>query len=82
VEAEGASASFTSVGGQAGFRVIGGASFRLHQSAGGASHTGAANGDSALTRLGLGGAVSATCRPGIEHRPYLAVNNRWYKFSA
>jgi hypothetical protein len=80
---KGASASFTSVGGQAGFRVIGGSLIPVSISLQvGASHTGAANGDSALTRLGLGGAVSVNVpTPGLSIEPYLAVNNRWYKFS-
>jgi len=80
---KGDSASFTSVGGQAAFRVIGGSLIPVSISLQvGAMHAGAANGDSALTRLGLGGAVSVNVpTPGLSIEPYLAVNNRWYKFS-
>jgi hypothetical protein len=80
---KGASDNYTSFGGQAAFRVIGGSlipvSISLQVNA---ARTGAANGDSALTRLGLGGAVSVNVpTPGLSIEPYLAVNNRWYKFS-
>jgi len=80
---KGAPDSFTSVGGQAAFRVIGGSLIPVSISLQvGASHAGAANGDSAQTRLGLGGAVSVSVpTPGLSIEPYLAVNNRWYKFS-
>ncbi len=80
---KGASESFTSVGGQAAFRVIGGSLIPVSISLQvGASHAAAANGDSALTRLGLGGAVSVNVpTPGLSIEPYLAVNSRWYKFS-
>jgi hypothetical protein len=75
--------SYTSIGGQAAFRVIGGSLIPLALSLQvGAAHVGAANGDSALTRLGLGAAVSVNVpTPGLSIEPYLAVNNRWYKFS-
>jgi len=80
---KGAPDSFTSVGGQAAFRVIGGSLIPVSISLQvGASHAGAANGDSSQTRLGLGGAVSVSVpTPGLSIEPYLAVNNRWYKFS-
>jgi hypothetical protein len=74
---------FMSVGGQAAFRVIGGSLIPVALSLqAGVAHVGRANGDSALTRLGLGGAVSVNVpTPGLSIEPYLAVNNRWYKRS-
>ena len=80
---KGLPSSFTSVGGQAAFRVIGGSLIPVALSLqAGVAHVGKANGDSALTRLGLGGAVSVNVpTPGISIEPYLAVNNRWYKRS-
>ncbi len=80
---KGASDSRTSFGGQAAFRVIGGSlipvSISLQVNA---AHAGATSTDSAQTRLGLGGAVSVNVpTPGLSIEPYLAVNNRWYKFS-
>jgi hypothetical protein len=80
---KGASDSYTSIGGQAAFRVIGGSLIPVSISLQvGAAHVGAANGDSALMRLGLGGAVSVNVpTPGLSIEPYLAVSSRWYKFS-
>jgi hypothetical protein len=80
---KGATDSRTSVGGQAAFRVIGGSlipvSISLQVNA---AHAGGTSTDSALTRLGLGGAVSVNVpTPGLSIEPYLAVNNRWYKYS-
>ena len=79
----GASDSYPSIGGQGAFRVIGGSlmpvalSLQLD-----GTRVGAANGDSALTRVGLGGAVSVNVpTPGLSIEPWLAVNNRWYKYS-
>ena len=79
----GASDSYPSIGGQGAFRVIGGSlmpvalSLQLD-----GARVGAANGDSALTRVGLGGAVSVSIpTPGLSIEPWLAVNNRWYKYS-
>jgi hypothetical protein len=79
----GASESFTSFGGKAAFRVIGGSLIPLSISLDlQAARVGAANGDSSLTRIGLGGSVSVNVpTPGLSIEPYLAVNNRWYKFS-
>ena len=79
----GASDAYPSIGGQAAFRVIGGSLMPLALSLQlDGSRVGAANGDSALTRVGLGGAVSVNVpTPGLSIEPYLAVNNRWYKFS-
>lgn len=78
-----ASESFTSVGGQAAFRVIGGSlipvsiSLQLN-----GTRVGAANSEEAQTRIGLGGAVSVNVpTPGLSIEPWLAVNNRWYKTS-
>lgn len=75
--------SFTSFGGQAAFRVIGGSLIPLALSLqANVARAGAANGDSARTRLGLGAAVSVNVpTPGLSIEPYLAVNNRWYKLS-
>jgi hypothetical protein len=75
--------NYTSFGGQAAFRVIGGSLIPVALSLqAGVARVGAANGDSALTRIGLGGAVSVNVpTPGLSIEPYLAVNNRWYKFS-
>jgi len=79
----GASESYSSLGGQGAFRVIGGSlmpvalSLQLD-----VARVGAANGDSALTRAGLGGAVSVNVpTPGLSIEPYLAVSNRWYSAS-
>ncbi|HEV8509091.1 MAG TPA: hypothetical protein VGQ48_01405 [Gemmatimonadales bacterium] len=75
--------SYTSFGGQGAFRVIGGSLIPVALSLQlGVARVSAANGDSALTRLGLGGAVSVNVpTPGLSIEPYLAVNNRWYKYS-
>jgi len=75
--------NFTSVGGQAAFRVIGGSLIPVALSLqAGVARVGKANGDSALTRIGLGGAVSVNVpTPGLSIEPYLAVSNRWYKRS-
>jgi hypothetical protein len=80
---KGASDSFTSFGGKASFRVIGGSLIPLSISLDlQGARVGAANGDSALFRLGLGGAVSVNVpTPGLSIEPYLALNNRWYKYS-
>lgn len=79
----GLSESFSSLGGQGAFRVIGGSLMPVALSLQvDAWRVGAANGDSALTRLGLGGAVSVNVpTPGLSIEPYLAVNNRWYNRS-
>lgn len=79
----GLSDSYTSLGGQGAFRVIGGSLMPLALSLQvDAARVGEANGDSAMTRLGLGGAVSVNVpTPGLSIEPYLAVNNRWYSAS-
>lgn len=75
--------NYSSIGGQAAFRVIGGSlmpvavSLQLD-----GARTGEANGDAALTRYGLGGAISASVpTPGLSIEPYLAVSNRWWNWS-
>jgi hypothetical protein len=75
--------AFTSIGANAAFRVIGGSLLPVAIALqGGAARVGKANGDSALFRLALGGAVSASVpTPGVNIEPYLAVSNRWYKYS-
>jgi hypothetical protein len=79
----GASESYTSLGGQGAFRVIGGSlmpvALALQLDA---ARIGAANGDSGFTRIGAGGALSVSVpTPGLSIEPYVAVNNRWYMFS-
>jgi hypothetical protein len=77
---DGLSDSYSSLGGQGAFRIIGGSLMPLALSLQvDAARIGEANGDSAMTRLGLGGAVSVNVpTPGLSIEPYLAVNNRWY----
>lgn len=79
----GAVDNVTSVGGNAAFKVIGGSlipvalNFQV-----GAARAGAANGDSATTRLTAGGGVAVSVpTPGISIEPYLSITNRWYKRS-
>jgi hypothetical protein len=79
----GAADNVTSVGGNAAFKVIGGSlipvalNFQV-----GAARAGAANGDSATTRLTAGGGVAVSVpTPGISIEPYLSITNRWYKVS-
>lgn len=80
---KGAPDEFTSFGGQAAFRVIGGSLLPVALSLQvNASRTGAANTNPSLTRIGLGGAISVNVpTPGLAIEPYLAVNNRWNKYS-
>jgi hypothetical protein len=73
----------TSVGGNAAFKIIGGSlipvalNFQV-----GAAHAGAANNDSATTRLTAGAGVAVSVpTPGISIEPYLSITNRWYKAS-
>lgn len=80
---DGAPDSYTSMGGNASFRVIGGSllpvSIALQA---GAASAGAANGDPTLLRATLGGAIAASVpTPGVSIEPYLGVSNRWYKYS-
>jgi hypothetical protein len=79
----GAPKSFTSMGGNASFRVIGGSllpvSIALQA---GAARTAAVDSIPALLRIALGGAISASVpTPGVSIEPYLGVSNRWYKYS-
>ena len=80
---KGATESFTSVGGQAAFRVIGGSLIPVALNLQiGAARKGAANGDSATTRLTAGAGVAVSVpTPGISIEPYLSITNRWYKKS-
>lgn len=77
------SENYSSIGGQGSFRVIGGSLMPIALSLQlDGSHVGEANGDPSLTRAGLGAAISASVpTPGLSIEPWLAVNNRWYKFS-
>lgn len=80
---DGAAESFTSIGGNAGFRVIGGSllpvAINLQV---GAATTGAANTLPSQTRLTAGGGIAVSVpTPGISIEPYLSLTNRWYKFS-
>ena len=75
--------SYTSVGGNAAFRVIGGSlipvSINLQL---GAARQGAANGDSAMFRITAGAGVAVSVpTPGLSIEPYLSISNRWYKFT-
>jgi hypothetical protein len=81
---EGAPESFSSIGGNAAFRVIGGSLLPIALNIQvGAARQGAANGDSALTRLTAGVGIAASIpTPGISIEPYLSVSNRWYKSDA
>jgi len=78
-----ATESFTSIGGNAGFRVIGGSlipvSLNLQV---GAATVGAADSAPSLTRLTAGGGVAVSVpTPGISIEPYLSLTNRWSKYS-
>jgi hypothetical protein len=80
---KGAADAVTSFGGNAAFRLIGGSlipvSINLQL---GAARWGAANGDSAATRLTGGGGIAVNVpTPGINIEPYLSLTNRWYKES-
>jgi hypothetical protein len=77
------SENYSSIGGQGAFRVIGGSLMPIALSLQlDGTHIGEANGDPSLTRVGLGAAISASVpTPGLSIEPWLAVNNRWYKFS-
>jgi len=75
--------SYTSVAGNAAFRVIGGSLIPLSVNLQlGAARQGKANGDSAMTRITAGAGVSVNVpTPGLSIEPYLSISNRWYKFS-
>ena len=73
----------TSIGGNAAFKIIGGSLIPVALNLQvGAARAGAANGDSATTRLTVGGGVAVSVpTPGISIEPYLSITNRWYKES-
>jgi len=80
---DGAPESFTSIGGNAAFRVIGGSLLpvAINLQVGGAT-IGAANGNASTTRLTAGGGIAVSVpTPGISIEPYLSLTNRWYKES-
>ena len=80
---KGAVDNVTSVGGNAAFKVIGGSLIPVALNLQiGAAHAGAANGDSATTRLTAGAGIAVSVpTPGISIEPYLSITNRWYKKS-
>ena len=80
---DGAPDSYKSFAGNAAFRVIGGSLIPLSINLQlGAARQGAANTDSAMTRITAGAGVSVNVpTPGLSIEPYLSVSNRWYKFS-
>ena len=80
---DGAASSVSSVGGNAAFRVIGGSLLPVAMNLQlGAAHQGAANGDSALTRLTFGGGLAVSFpMPGLSIEPYVSVSDRLYKYS-
>jgi hypothetical protein len=76
----GASSSFSSIGGDAAFRVIGGTLLPVNVNllVGGARTTGTGSAD--LTTLVAGGGVSVTLpTPGVSIEPYVSLANRWRK---
>jgi opacity protein-like surface antigen len=75
--------SVTGFGGNAAFRIIGGSLIpvSLNLQVGAARH-GAANLDSATTRVTAGGGIAVSVpTPGLSIEPYLSLTNRWYKES-
>jgi len=79
----GAAESFTSVGGNAAFRIIGGSLLPIALNLQvGAATIGAANASPSTTRITAGGGVAVSVpTPGISIEPYLSLTNRWYKES-
>ena len=80
---KGASESFTSVGGNAAFKIIGGSlipvalNFQV-----GAARASAADTSPSATRITAGGGVAVSVpTPGISIEPYLSITNRWSKVS-
>jgi hypothetical protein len=73
----------TSIGGNAAFKVIGGSLIPVALNLQiGAARAGAANTDSATTRLTAGAGIAVSVpTPGISIEPYLSITNRWYKVS-
>jgi hypothetical protein len=80
---DGAPESFTSIGGNAAFRIIGGSLLPIALNLQvGAATIAAANGSASQTRLTAGGGVAVSVpTPGISIEPYLSITNRWYKES-
>jgi hypothetical protein len=80
---DGAPESFTSVGGNAAFRIIGGSLLPIALNLQvGAATIGAANGNASTVRVTAGGGVAVSVpTPGISIEPYLSLTNRWYKES-
>ena len=80
---DGAADSYTSMGGNASFRVMGGSLLPVAIALqAGAATVGAANANASQTRLTVGGAIAASVpTPGVNIEPYLGVSNRWYKES-
>ena len=80
---DGAADAFTSVGGNAAFRIIGGSLLPIALNLQvGAATVGAANTNPSQTRLTAGGGIAVSVpTPGISIEPYLSVTNRWYKLS-
>ena len=79
----GASNSFSSIGGDAAFRVIGGTLLPVNVNllVGGARTTGTGSAD--LTTLVAGGGVSVSLpTPGVSIEPYVSLANRWHKPSS
>ena len=80
---DGAAESFTSLGGNAGFRVIGGSLLPIAINLQvGAATIGSANTLPSQTRLTAGGGIAVSVpTPGISIEPYLSITNRWSKAS-
>src|SRR5207245_3929694 len=80
---DGAPDSYKAFAGNAAFRVIGGSLIPLSINLQlGAARQGAANTDSAMTRITAGAGVSANLpSPGLSFAPYRSGSDRWYKFS-
>ncbi len=81
---EGAAEGFTSLGGNAAFRVIGGSLLPIAVNLqAGAARRSEANLNPAVTRLTAGVGVSTTLpTPGMSVEPYLSLTNRWYRCRA
>lgn len=80
---DGASESFTSIGGNVGFRVIGGSLLPIALNIQlGAASIAAANTAPTTTRLTAGAGIAVSVpTPGISIEPYVSLTNRWYKLS-
>jgi len=80
---KGAAGSYTSVGGNAAFKIIGGSLIPVALNLQlGAATVSAANLTPKLTRLTAGGGIAVSVpTPGISIEPYLSLTNRWYKYS-